>query len=170
MHATKLSILIDRRFYQHVVGTSQWNWACSWGHASSTDLVQWKHEPIALQPTPETYDAAGCWSGCSTLDSDGTPVILYTAVRSDMYFNLQGRCDSLLVHPRDFEIFPFCWVQIAREAGPSSAPISFRFGAADDREPVRCRLPSRSTITPCFARLQLKRPLCPVSVVSSAAI
>ncbi|BDA48086.1 Fructan 6-exohydrolase [Coccomyxa sp. Obi] len=68
-------------FYQHVVGTSQWDWACSWGHASSADLVHWKHEPIALQPTPGTYDAEGCWSGCSTLDSNDTPVILYTAVR-----------------------------------------------------------------------------------------
>lgn len=37
-------------FYQHVVGSSQWDWACSWAHASSADLAHWRHEPVALVP------------------------------------------------------------------------------------------------------------------------
>ena len=68
-------------FYQHVVGTSEWDWACCWGHASTKDLVHWKHEPIALEPSAKGWDTAGVWSGCSTVDEHGQPVILYTAVR-----------------------------------------------------------------------------------------
>ena len=68
-------------FYQHVLGSSQWDWACCWAHASSADLVTWRHEAVALQPSPASYDAAGCWSGCCALDHDGAPVILYTGVR-----------------------------------------------------------------------------------------
>jgi sucrose-6-phosphate hydrolase SacC (GH32 family) len=64
-----------------VAGGSQWDWACCWAHASSADLVHWRHEPIALQPSENSYDAAGCWSGCCTLDEEGRPTILYTAVR-----------------------------------------------------------------------------------------
>ncbi len=63
------------------MGTSEWDWACCWGHASTKDLVHWKHEPIALEPSTEGWDAAGVWSGCSTVDEHGQPVILYTAVR-----------------------------------------------------------------------------------------
>ena len=63
------------------MGTSEWDWACCWGHASTRDLVHWKHEPIALQPSAKGRDAAGVWSGCSTVDEHGQPVILYTAVR-----------------------------------------------------------------------------------------
>lgn len=64
-----------------MVGTSEWDWACCWGHASTKDLVHWKHEPIALEPSAKGWDAAGVWSGCSTVDEHGQPVILYTAVR-----------------------------------------------------------------------------------------
>ncbi len=63
------------------MGTSEWDWACCWGHASTRDLVHWKHEPIALEPSAKGWDAAGVWSGCSTVDEHGQPVILYTAVR-----------------------------------------------------------------------------------------
>lgn len=68
-------------FYQHIKGTSQWEWRMCWGHASSADLVHWQHEPIAMQPTQSGADASGCWSGCATVDEDGTPTLLYTGVR-----------------------------------------------------------------------------------------
>jgi len=50
-----------------------------WGHVSSTDLVRWRAEPIALAPRPGEIDAVGCWSGC-VVDDDGVPTAVYTAV------------------------------------------------------------------------------------------
>ena len=68
-------------FYQHVVGSSEWAWEMCWGHASSADLVSWRHEPLAMEPSPHGYDAAGCWSGCTAIDEHGVPTLLYTGVR-----------------------------------------------------------------------------------------
>ncbi|KAL3142936.1 hypothetical protein ABBQ38_003221 [Trebouxia sp. C0009 RCD-2024] len=68
-------------YYQHIEGSSQWDWRMTWGHASSPDLVHWKHEPIAINPTEGGYDASGCWSGTTVLDTDGTPTMIYTGVR-----------------------------------------------------------------------------------------
>ncbi len=50
-----------------------------WGHVSSTDLLRWTEEPVALAPRPDGFDRAGCWSGC-IVDDDGTPTAAYTAV------------------------------------------------------------------------------------------
>ena len=50
-----------------------------WGHVSSTDLLTWTEQPVALVPQPGTPDAAGCWSGCVT-DDAGTPTAVFTAV------------------------------------------------------------------------------------------
>ncbi len=49
-----------------------------WGHVSSTDLLHWTEQPVALTPRPAGIDAAGCWSGC-VVDDDGVPTALYTA-------------------------------------------------------------------------------------------
>src|SRR5690606_21644069 len=38
-----------------------------WGHVSSTDLLHWQHEPIALLPT-EAYESHGCYSGSAVSD------------------------------------------------------------------------------------------------------
>ncbi len=54
----------------------------TWGHASSSDMVHWEHEPIAIKPTKGGTDASGCWSGTTVLDTDGTPTMIYTGVRS----------------------------------------------------------------------------------------
>ena len=50
-----------------------------WGHMSSTDLVTWTEEPVALAPRPDTIDASGIWSGVATLE-DGRPSLVYTAI------------------------------------------------------------------------------------------
>lgn len=50
-----------------------------WGHVSSSDLVRWREEPIALAPRPGGPDEAGCWSG-SFVDEAGTPTLLYSGV------------------------------------------------------------------------------------------
>lgn len=70
-----------RSFYQHVIGSSSWDWGLVWGHASSSDLVKWTHEPIAIEPSNGGYDADGCWSGNTAVDTDGSVRMLYTGVR-----------------------------------------------------------------------------------------
>ncbi|KPB04604.1 sucrose-6-phosphate hydrolase [Bacillus sp. CHD6a] len=47
-----------------------------WGHYSSGDLVNWKHEPIALAPS-EWFEKNGCYSG-SAVEHDGKMVLFYT--------------------------------------------------------------------------------------------
>ncbi len=55
--------------------------AIRWGHASSTDLLQWSYEPVALVNRRGSIDAAGCWTGC-VVDDHGTPTAVYSAVTS----------------------------------------------------------------------------------------
>ncbi len=47
-----------------------------WGHYSSKDLVNWKHEPIALAPS-EWFEKNGCYSG-SAVEHDGKMILFYT--------------------------------------------------------------------------------------------
>ncbi|WJV66454.1 sucrose-6-phosphate hydrolase [Pectobacteriaceae bacterium CE70] len=60
----------------------QWNpFACAhgakcWGHWSSTDLVHWRHEPVALVPG-ESYESHGCYSGSAVVENDAL-VLIYT--------------------------------------------------------------------------------------------
>ncbi|HFV7060033.1 TPA: sucrose-6-phosphate hydrolase, partial [Escherichia coli] len=60
----------------------QWNpLACDhkykcWGHWSSTDLLHWQHEPLALMPDKE-YDRNGCYSG-SAVNNQGVLTLCYT--------------------------------------------------------------------------------------------
>jgi beta-fructofuranosidase len=51
-----------------------------WGHAVSTDLVHWRHLPVALAPEPGTADEDGCWSGVA-VDDDGVPTLIYSGNR-----------------------------------------------------------------------------------------
>lgn len=52
-----------------------------WGHALSTDMVHWKHEPVALAPTPGGPDSEGCFSG-SAVVFNGVPTFIYTGVQN----------------------------------------------------------------------------------------
>lgn len=65
-------------FYQHNPD-GPYHHRIHWGHAVSDDLVHWRHEPIALAPTPGAHDAQGCWSGCGVL-ADGVPTLIYTGI------------------------------------------------------------------------------------------
>ena len=50
-----------------------------WGHATSTDLVRWTQQPIALYPRKGATDAVGAWSGVIALDGD-VPTAFYTGI------------------------------------------------------------------------------------------
>ena len=65
-------------FYQYNPVEPVWG-NIHWGHAVSKDMIHWKHQPIALLPSPEGADAGGCFSGCA-VDHNGTPTLIYTGV------------------------------------------------------------------------------------------
>ena len=50
-----------------------------WAHATSSDMIHWHREPIALAPTSGGPDADGCWTGTAAV-LDGKPTFLYTGV------------------------------------------------------------------------------------------
>lgn len=67
-------------FYQYNPKDPYWG-QMHWGHATSPDMVHWKHLPVALPPTPGGPDADGCFSGTAVVHQ-GRPAVLYTGVRS----------------------------------------------------------------------------------------
>src|SRR5215469_13551518 len=50
-----------------------------WAHATSSDMLHWHHEPIALAPTPGGPDSDGVFSGSAVMDK-GKVALIYTAV------------------------------------------------------------------------------------------
>ena len=66
-------------FYQvNPTGGADWG-EISWGHAVSADMVHWKHQPVALRPTPSFADSYGVFSGSCVKDGDRC-LAFYTAV------------------------------------------------------------------------------------------
>jgi beta-fructofuranosidase len=65
-------------FHQYNPQSAVWG-NMHWAHATSFDLIHWKHEPIAISPTPNGPDCDGVFSGSAIVD--GTiPTIIYTGV------------------------------------------------------------------------------------------
>ena len=62
-------------FYQHHPFSENWG-PMHWGHATSKDMVNWQHQPVALAPG-EDYDRDGCFSG-SAVDDNGVLSLIYT--------------------------------------------------------------------------------------------
>ncbi len=69
-------------FYQYNPYSANWD-TMHWGHATSTDLIKWVDEPIALAPD-QNYDINGCFSGGAAV-KDGNLNLLYTAVDKNNY-------------------------------------------------------------------------------------
>jgi len=67
-------------FYQLNPHAAVWG-DMHWGHAVSADMVHWKHEPVALAPTPGGPDGEGCFSG-SAVVINGVPTLIYTGVQN----------------------------------------------------------------------------------------
>src|ERR1700676_1439633 len=51
----------------------------NWAHATSLDMIHWKHEGIAISPTADGADRDGVFSGSAVLDH-GKPTVIYTGV------------------------------------------------------------------------------------------
>lgn len=64
-------------FYQFHPYSTVWG-PMHWGHFSSTDLVKWEDEPVALAPDMP-YDKDGCFSGTSLVHDDKL-YVMYTSV------------------------------------------------------------------------------------------
>ncbi len=67
-------------FFQYNPNAAVWG-DMHWAHATSPDMLHWKHQPIALAPTPGGYDSEGCFSG-SAVNDKGTATFLYTGVKN----------------------------------------------------------------------------------------
>lgn len=65
-------------FYQCNPNDYHWD-TMHWGHAVSEDLVHWMHLPMALAPSNELGETH-CFSGCATINNQGTPTIFYTSI------------------------------------------------------------------------------------------
>lgn len=66
-------------FHQYNPQAAVWG-NMNWAHATSEDMIHWRHEPIALAPTPGGPDQDGVFSGSAVLDH-GKPTIIYTGVQ-----------------------------------------------------------------------------------------
>jgi beta-fructofuranosidase len=75
-------------FFQYNPNSANWG-DMHWNHATSPDLIHWKHQPIALAPTPGSYDAFGCFTG-SVLPGMDVPTILYTGVTKSSPETIRG--------------------------------------------------------------------------------
>lgn len=67
-------------FYQYNPNAAVWG-DMHWAHAISSDMIHWRHLPVALAPTRGGPDADGCFSGTAVVDGDHVAV-LYTGVIS----------------------------------------------------------------------------------------
>ncbi|AMV40650.1 GH32 C-terminal domain-containing protein [Planctomyces sp. SH-PL62] len=73
-----------------------------WGHAVSTDLVDWTFLPPALVPQPEDKDV-GIFSGNAFLDKDGVPTLCWFGVEAGVCV-ATAQDDDLIAwkkHPRN---------------------------------------------------------------------
>ncbi|MFY4773565.1 glycoside hydrolase family 32 protein [Metabacillus sp. RGM 3146] len=79
-------------FYQYHPFIEEWG-PMYWGHVKSSDLVHWKHLPVALAPF-EDYDKDGCFSG-SAVEEKGELVLIYTGnvwLKNDPNELIQVQC------------------------------------------------------------------------------
>lgn len=84
-------------FYQHFPYEPMWG-TMHWGHATSKDLIHWKHHPIAIYPS-KTFDRNGCFSG-SALIKDDQLYLYYTSIvygkENPEYIHLQQSDEDLI--------------------------------------------------------------------------
>ena len=94
-------------YYQYFPYSCEWG-TMHWGHATSKDLVNFQHHPIALYPSKE-YDCNGCFSGTSLAEEDGLR-FYYTGIK----YNKTLKGD---IHRPENNNFDACQVEITSKDG-----------------------------------------------------
>lgn len=84
-------------FFQHYPHATHWG-QMHWGHAVSSDLVNWEEKEIALYPDMPYEDEGGCFSG-SAIVKDDTLYLFYTSVSHEL-----GQTQSVAIS-KDGETF-----------------------------------------------------------------
>lgn len=69
-------------FFQHYPYASRWG-QMHWGHAVSTNLIDWEELDIALYPDQPYENSGGCFSG-SAIVKDNRMYLFYTSVSEEM--------------------------------------------------------------------------------------
>lgn len=75
-------------FFQQNMQGSYWR-NIAWGHLVSDDMVHWREIEQAVAPTYGTVVPDGVWSGGSTLDANGVPLLFFTA-GNDSFRDVEG--------------------------------------------------------------------------------
>lgn len=65
-------------FYQYYPYDTKWG-PMHWGHATSSNLLNWENLPCALSPDTNA-DMGGCFSGSAIQTPDGKQLLIYTGV------------------------------------------------------------------------------------------
>jgi len=65
-------------FHQYNPASSVWG-DMHWAHATSKDMLHWRHEPVAIAPTSGGWDRDGVFSG-SIVINEGEATAIYTGV------------------------------------------------------------------------------------------
>jgi len=79
-------------FYQWTISLEGKNCIC-WGHSSSTNLIDWTPEPLALVPD-NFSDESGCLCG-SVLEFNGKTLIAYTGISIQKDLCVQQQCIAI---------------------------------------------------------------------------
>ena len=115
-------------FFQYYPYDTKWG-CMHWGHAKTTDFIQWDRLPCALAPD-EHYDKDGCFSGSAVEMPDGRHLLMYTGNRNTRRNNgsvvsTQTQClavgDGL-----NYEKYEANPVLDAKDLPEGGSPIDFR--------------------------------------------
>lgn len=106
-------------FFQYLPGTKRWAPECRWGHATSTDLLQWTEQPVALAPGDGDD---GCWSGSVVVPADRDAIMFYTSVQLPDTSIGRVRC----ARPADDDWLDWVKGNVVAEAPPHIALTEFR--------------------------------------------